>query len=144
MNLRNAKCPLKNRLEIRGNTGRQAEKTGKNGHWRQIPEGSGNKRKNRPNLWFGTKRPRVRAATSTRGSFVNQGFHGFLFPCIFIQLRCCNGTGCHMPVDKCKMRVPKGRCRVLPEIAEKYHTRKDMRGRNLVWILYFLHDHSPR
>jgi hypothetical protein len=26
--------------------------------------------------------------------------------------------GCHQPVDKCKIGVPKGRCRVLPEFAE--------------------------
>jgi hypothetical protein len=31
--------------------------------------------------------------------------------------------GCHQPVDKCKIGVPKGRCRVLPEFAGMYHTR---------------------
>ena len=47
---KDVECPVYNRLEIRGNTGKQAEQTGKNGRWRQNPEGSGNNRKNRPNL----------------------------------------------------------------------------------------------
>ena len=57
-----------------GNRGKLAEKTRKSGGWRQIPEGSGNNRKNRPNLWFGTKRPRQTREAVIRNLGQHSGF----------------------------------------------------------------------
>ncbi len=49
--------PVWKQAEKQGNRWKKSEKTG---NTRQIPEESGKNRKKRQNLWFGTKRPRVR------------------------------------------------------------------------------------